>query len=86
MGMTQTQSIGQSIAVGDRIYVTENIYFGHGDYLDVPSGTEGTVAQLTGDDRYDLFIEFDSGIAGSVDSGSVALVPDTCNHTCAHRA
>lgn len=69
------QASARSIATGDRIYATENIYFGHGDHLDVPAGMEGTVEYLTGDDGYDLFVEFDNNVAGSVNSGSVALIP-----------
>lgn len=76
MSMTQTQSTGRSIAEGDRIYATETILISDGyDGADVIlPGSEGEVAELTGDDDYDLLIEWDRGFQGVVNSGSVALL------------
>jgi hypothetical protein len=68
--MTMTQQIAE----GDRIYATETVRFGYGDYDDGPRGTEGTVTSFTGIDAPDLYVEFDNGIAGAVDSGSVSLI------------
>lgn len=75
MGMTTTQSI----ATGDRIYATETI-----GYLEITDprlndgviqiGDEGTVIELTGDDDYDLFIEWDRGFQGTANSADVALI------------
>jgi hypothetical protein len=55
-------------AEGDRIYATEMIGLG------LPARSEGAVVKLTGDDAYDLLIEWDAGFLGTVNSGSVALI------------
>jgi hypothetical protein len=66
-------------AEGSRIYATETIRYagfyqdGYQDHV-VRSSDEGVVVELTGDDAYDLLIEWDAGFLGSVNSGSVALV------------
>lgn len=68
------------IAEGDRVYATERIDYpayanegGMGHM--VALADEGTVAALTGQDDWDLYVEWDAGFGGAVNSSSVALVP-----------
>lgn len=70
MSMTQTTKTNE-ISEGDRIYATEDI-----DYLGVaiPAGHEGTVADVTDNDGAELGIEWDFGLYGMANSGSVALI------------
>ncbi len=69
-----TPTVG-GIAEGDRVYATEAVSYSMSHVSDtVPAGGEGTVIELTGHDCCDLLIEWDLGIMGVVNSGSVALV------------
>ena len=73
-------STSTEIAEGDRIYATEAIdYPGHyqDGYQDrrITPADEGTVVALTGQDDWDLYVEWDAGFGGAVSSATVALVP-----------
>ena len=69
MSMTQTQGIAE----GDRIYATEVI-----DYYDfkINPGADGTVLRVSDSEAVELLIEWDAGVQGMADSGSVALIDD----------
>lgn len=69
-----TQNVAQTIAEGDRIYATEDIRYDAHRVIDIPAGSEGVVIGLTDDDSWPLMVEWDAGIIGAADSGSVALV------------
>lgn len=65
----------KSIAEGDRIYATEGIVWDNGfDRPKVNAGDEGTVVDFTGDDSFDLWVEWDAGFLAAASSDSVALV------------
>ena len=67
--MTKTQGI----AAGDRIYATEII-----DYYDfkIYADASGTVLRVTDGNATELLIDWDAGVQGMADSGSVALIFD----------
>lgn len=74
--MMMTES---KFAEGTRIYATETL--GYLEITDpamndgmVTAGMEGTVIELTGNDDYDLYVEWDLGFAGFASSTDVAVV------------
>lgn len=65
----------QPYTPGDNVVAVETIHYGYGDRAElVLRGTHGVVEDLTGNPTFDLYIEWDTGMAGSTDSAAVERV------------